>query len=242
MNATDIGYDAGAWWVSQEEPEKAVQWRKAFAAYVQGMSLREISEAVSLDYDSLRRKSTDDDWSSARQQLVMTRVEHRVDLVDKVEQQIARIKANRETNLEAVAKLRDHAVEIIGQLQAGTLKVQKPFNTKLGPILMDMNPSTSDMVNIARYLQIIADLGYRALGDAPADSKTAAANASASTTGAPPGITVILPSVAVNPRPRRAQKARAEVIDIQAEATEPEAPVANPPLDTPAGTGEAAST
>ncbi len=242
MKATDIGYDAGKYWADNDEPEKAVQYRKAFAAFVQGMGVKEIADVLGLEHDHVRRKSFDDDWASARQQLIMTRVEHRVDLVDKVEQQIARIKANRETNLGAIAKLRDHAVQIIDQLHAGTLKVQKPFNTKLGPILMDMNPSTSDMVAIARYLQIIADLGYRALGDAPADSKTTAASASASTTGAPPGITVILPSVAVNPRPRRAQKARAEVIDIQAEATEPEAPVAIPPLDSPEGAGEAAST
>ncbi len=248
MKSTEIGYDPGQYWVNKGEPETAQKWRTAFAAFVQGMTLKEISDSTGLVYTAVRDKASPggDDWPSARQQLVLARVEHRVGLVDKVERQIERIQENRERNLAKALELGEVAAGIIAKLRDGTLRVEKAFNTKAGIVIQEMAPSTGDLVNIGTFLRTIADLTYRALGDAPADSKQTAASASASGTSHPAGITVILPSVAVHPRPRR-QGAKQAVVEVQADVVEQpaeqaEAPVAMPPPPPPEGSPDVATT
>ena len=231
MKATESGYDAGAHWAAHGEMETAVRWRRAFAAYCEGLGMTEIAISLDVNYETLRTKSAREDWPEARNKLIFSRIDQSVIVKDKVEQQIARIKDNREKNLAEAVKLRDVLVEIATKLQAGTLTVTKAFQFKGTPVLVETPPSTGDLVNIATFARTVADLTYRALGDQSADSKSDF-NVNAAALQPPPGITVILPACAVEPRQRRAKTPK-PAIDVQADAImdlQPLPPSVAPPV------------
>lgn len=229
VKATDEGFDPGLYWAQQGDAETATRWRRAFNLFVEGgMNMKEIAAYVGVSYPSLRDKAQEsaEDWGAARRALTLVRAENggQTDALAKIEQQIARVRENREKNLAVAVELRQTLLDVVTKLNAGTLKVCKPFNTKAGPTLIEMPPATSDLVNIANFAKTISELSYRALGDAPPSAEKAGSGASPSTNAPQAGITVILPAVAAVPRTRR-KGAKPVVIDVDSTT------VANPPSE-----------
>jgi len=77
----------------------------------------------------------------------------------------SRIEENRETNLRLFGKLRNALEKAITELEAGTLKLEKVSPSKAGPIIVEHAPGTSDIVNLARALQIVSEGSAKCLGD-----------------------------------------------------------------------------
>ena len=182
-------------------PAKKINWAGCFVAYGNGAPMDEIALMFEVDLATLRKRAYTEKWEQLRATLPLgetLRDDKAVATLGQIK--LAAIQANRDANLKAWAKLRDHAVDIIEQLQQKKLKMEKVFNGKLGIARVDdLDPTTGDMVNIATYLRTISDGSYRALGDFTAQDKP---GQDGPNNGQPPApsITIILPSVIASPR------------------------------------------
>lgn len=75
------------------------------------------------------------------------------------------IKVNRTKNLMLFEKLRNHLNTMLDDLNAGTLTFDKPLKSKEGIDVVQVKPTTGDIVNIANALKTITEGTAKCLGD-----------------------------------------------------------------------------
>lgn len=118
-----------------------------------------------------------------------------------------KIHANRQRNLAIALELQADLAELVTKLRDGTLTFSKATSTGL---VVEMEPNLKDRVDLAAYAQRVADLGYRALGDAAAGGGE---GGGVLPVGAA-SITIVLPAQVAAPRPDRSYDVDCEVIPL----------------------------
>lgn len=223
-------------------------WAAAFTAFVGGSTLDEIAAVYDMPLDTLRRRSIDEKWSVMKGKILeqskalvvtdsgpMTQLEANNQLLPpEVRARLALIKHNREVQYQRAVKMGEELDDILQKIRAGTYRVGKHISVpKVGPVWVEAAPGPADLVNIATYARTLADLAYRALGDAAADGQERRAEVSA-TNSPQSAITIILPAAIGAPRGERVlPPGEGPVIDLRPAA--PDAPGADgePPAGLP---------
>ncbi len=185
----------------------------AFIRYCQGDTVETIAETLQIPVGALQAHCYGERWAQLRQESLLpvrigessTEVETRarVDL----------IKRNREENFQIACALRRDLQDAIGRLSRGEKLKRYFFAAKAVAVVEhDVDWSLADRVALANYAQMIANIGYQALGDSTnssARSSDGPVNAQSA-----PHITVILPGLISEPREKRAKG-----VNVNVEAT-----------------------
>ena len=197
--------------------KQPTSWPAVFTAYCNGAPADELAQIFDLELSSVTNKIKTERWAALRANLPLGEtLKSDSEMRGVSEIRLAAIQANRDKNLAAWVRLREHAVKIIEKLACGKLNMEKVFNGKTGITRVgDLEPTTGDMVNIATYLRTISDGTYRCLGDMSAQDKPGQDN-TANGQPPPPAITIILPHCISTPRTQDDSK----VIDLRPEAVE----------------------
>lgn len=188
---------------------------EAFAAYCRGKTIDDICESYDIPKAALFKRMEEDNWVGLRTIMVSVPVIRRPDLHPLAEARLNLIEEHRMTVLQNAKSLQRHLGTLLGQLAEGKLMVKKvQLNAKAGSWAeIDVPPSTGDLVNIATYAKIVAELGYRALGDLAGGEK-GSPDAPAGAGSQTPAVTIILPGAIGAPRDQRGKT----VIDLRPEA------------------------
>ena len=166
----------------------------AFLEFMNGGSLEEISKTLDIPYQKLFRRARGERWASLVNKLTAAAPE-----TDSPASELAikRVMENREKNLVIARILQTDLLEQVEMLQEGFLTVSRP--TSAGAII-EVPAGIKERAELASYARDVAELSYRALGDA-APSRTESVNASSNSAHTP--ITIILPQVIALPRSAR---------------------------------------
>jgi hypothetical protein len=224
-------------------------WAAAFTAYVGGSTLEEVAAVFGIPEATITKRAADEKWYAMRDKILaqskalvttsgsvgpVSALQAANDLLPaEVRARLALIKHNREVQYQRAVKMGEELDDILQKVRAGTYKVGKHISTKLGPIWVEAAPGPADLVNIATYARTLADLAYRALGDAAADGQERRTEVSA-TNGPQQAITIILPTAIGAPRGERVlPPGDGPVIDLRPEPessspTSPEPPTGLP--------------
>ena len=184
-------------------------WPAAFAAYCCGAPPEEIAEVHNIPLSFVKSHITREGWDTLRAALPLGVTEH-PSTSKSVGKKLAKIEKNRAENLEIWVKLRDDLLDIIDQLRAGKLTVERQWHNKGAVTRADVELTIADRYNLANYARVVADGTYRALGDLASQEKPGqdAAGGAANT----PAITIILPGAVSMPRNER--MVEGQVIDL----------------------------
>ena len=197
---------------------KKSSWAAIFVAYCNGAPVDELAQIFDVEIDQVKNRIHHEKWAALRANLPLGEtLKSDSEMKGVSEIRLAAIQANREKNLAAWSVLRGHVISVIEKLAAGTLKMEKVFNSK-GIITRvdDLEPTTGDLVNIATALRTATDGTYRAIGDFQAQDKPVQ-DGSVNGQPPPPSITIILPSVISQPRDT---SPKSQVIDLRPEAVQ----------------------
>jgi hypothetical protein len=230
-------------------------WAAAFTAYVGGSTLDEISAVFGIPDSTLRARSVSEKWPIMRDKLLaqskalvtteagpMSQLEANNSLLPpEVRARLALIKQNRERQYARAVKMGEELDRILHEVREGTYKVGKHVSVpKVGPVWVEAAPGPADLVNIATYARTLADLAYRALGDAAADGQERRAEVSA-TNSPQQAITIILPTAIGAPRGERVlPPGDGPVIDLRPEPPGSPQSQPEPPEGLPGGPGSPA--
>lgn len=221
-------------------------WAAAFTAFVGGATIDEVAAVYDMPVETLKRRSIDEKWSLMRDKILeqskalvvsnagpVSALQAQNDLLPaEVRARLALIKHNREVQYQRAVKMGEELDDILQKIRAGTYRVGKHISVpKVGPVWVEAAPGPADLVNIATYARTLADLAYRALGDAAADGQERRPDPGA-TNSPQQAITIILPTAIGAPRGERVlPPGDGPVIDLRPAA--PDAPGSEP--EPPAG-------
>ena len=166
----------------------------AFLEFMNGGSIEEIAKTLDIPYQRLFRRARGERWATLVNKLTVAAPETSS---PDAELAVKRIQENREKNLVIARILQTDLLEQVEMLQEGFLTVSRP--TSAGAII-EVPAGIKERAELASYARDVAELSYRALGDA-APSRTESVNASSNSAHAP--ITIILPQVIALPRSAR---------------------------------------
>jgi len=200
----------------------AYLYTPAFVAFCSGASVDEIAAEFKIPIESLKAKIRQENWRG-----LIKRMAGRI-TADRIpgEDALARCEANRAKNFEMASKLREHLIEVVGALRAGTLRIKKVLHRKGETIEFLAEPGPADWVSIAAYARTIADMTYRALGDMVANGGYKA-DVNQGNQTPESALTIVLPEVVARPRSQRGLEVEAGSLEQGEENTEP--PLLLPP-------------
>lgn len=223
----------------------AYNWAAAFTAFVGGSTLDEVSAVFGIPEHTLKKRAIDEKWNVNREKILeqsralvvagqplpVSQLEASNALLPpEVRARLALIKHNREVQYQRAVRMGEELDRILQGIKDGTYKVGKWMAVpKAGPTWVEAEPGPADLVNIATYARTLADLAYRALGDAAADGQERKPGVS-DTNSPQAAITIILPTAIGAPRGERIlPPGDGPVIDLRPESkssppTEPEPP------------------
>jgi len=165
----------------------------AFVEYARGgSSLEEISRALVIPLEELKRWYRKERWDVLAPKLSLATAANAGALVDD-ETARKRIAENRDRNLAVATKLQADLLEVVDKLRAGTLKVKKVF---ANGSTAEVDPSLRDRNDLALYARNVAEISYRALGDTE-PCKNPHTDPASPTAGQ---ITIVLPALLAAPR------------------------------------------
>lgn len=139
----------------------------AFIAFQQGTPLEDIAQTMAIPVGTLRNKARTDGWTrlAAERALTTTLTAIAPTRGDMAERDLAKIRANRDKVLALAQELQAEALELVQALRAGTLRIEKVMSTGA---TVKTEPSIRDRLDLAAFVQKVADVSYRALGDVAA--------------------------------------------------------------------------
>lgn len=181
----------------------------AFVEYCKGTNLEEISFALAIPIDHLKRWERDERWAAMVPKMEIACVPRADGDVERAQE---KIKANRERNLEIFQKLQDDLLDVAIKLRAGELTVTKVF---ANGSRVELEPSLRDRCDLALYAKNVAEGSYRALGDVESVKNAPAPEAALPGAGQ---ITIVLPAPVAAPRQVRAHDIEAEVVMLDVPA------------------------
>lgn len=184
-------------------PQKRVNYEEAFVKYCGGVPLEDISLMCDIPLSKLEAHARNAQWPTLK-----ARVEAQAQSLvpvhaDEIARRAEMIQQNREENLRGWKKLRDDAFELLDDLREtkGVDMITQYWHNR-GAIIEKRRAMTiSERVQLATYLQTIAQGTYAALGDRV--SSSGAKDDVNSNPNGTPGITIILPGVIAKPRAER---------------------------------------
>jgi hypothetical protein len=198
--------------------KRTANFAGAFTSFCRGAPLEEIAQIFDIELSVLIDRVSREHWAALRASLPLgENLKSTTEMASTTEIKLAAIQANREANLRGWAKLREHAIEVIDSLRAGTLEMEKVFNSKLGVVRATVKPGPGDWLNIASYFRTLSDGTYRALGDFQSQDKPGQDIVGSAASQAP-SITIILPNVIAQPRTGPDDAAN-QIIDLRPEVS-----------------------
>jgi hypothetical protein len=225
-------------------------WAAAFTAYVGGSTLDEVAAVFGIPNETIKRRSIDEKWNLMREKILaqskalvvtdsgpMSQLEANNQLLPpEVRARLALIKQNREQQYQRAVRMGEELDRILQGIRDGTYRVGKHISVpKMGPVWVEAAPGPADLVNIGTYARTLADLAYRALGDAAADGQERRAEVSA-TNSPQQAITIILPTAIGAPRGERIlPPGDGPVIDLRPEPESSSPNDLEPPSGLPGG-------
>jgi hypothetical protein len=209
----------------------AYSYTPAFVAYCQGAPVEEIAAELKIPVTSLQAKIRQEGWRG-----LANRMSGRIPAdAGPNDDALNRIEANRAKNYEIAAKLREHVIEIVIALRAGTLRMKKQFQHKGQIVEYEAKPGPAEWLNIATFARTVFDLTYRALGDFGANGGYKA-DASPGTPPPAQPISIILPAAIARPREERSVEVECAPVEPgsgQATAVRALLPAPPPAASTP---------
>lgn len=192
-------------------------FQAAFLSYCRGYPLGEIALFYGIPLVDLEKRALDEHWAQLAGEIKVpaakgTRAGDMAVINERLEQ-------NRTTNYRMFCKLRDVLVQKIGELQEGTLKVERLFHDKKSGAVVSgwAEPGPSDLVSLATAAKTVAEGTYRALGD-----MVAAEDKSQRSLAPAVGITVLIPGIVATKGSsppadpvESAKPAQAEIVDLR---------------------------
>lgn len=178
----------------------------AFAEFCRGASIEEISHALAIPLDHLKRWRRDEKWDNLIPALSAPSAV--ATSANEAERALEKIRKNREKNFEIAQRLQEDLLETVQKLRSGELKTIRVFANGLKA---ELEPSLRDRADLALYAKNVAELSYRALGDVESAKNTPADS------GLPSAgqITIVLPPPIAEPRQIRAYDVESEVVAIE---------------------------
>lgn len=226
----------------------AYNWAAAFTAFVGGSTLDEVSAVFGIPEHTLKKRAIDEKWNVNKEKILeqskalvlagpqpVSQLEANNALLPaEVRARLALIKQNRETQYRRAVRMGEELDAILQGIRDKTYKVGKWISVpKAGPTWVEAEPGPADLVNIATYARTLADLAYRALGDAAADGQERRPEVSA-TNSPQQAITIILPTSIAAPRGERIlPQGSGNVIDLRPEPSGPAPTDQDPPAGLP---------
>jgi hypothetical protein len=225
-------------------------WAAAFTAYVGGSTLDEVAAVFGIPPESVKRRSIDEKWLVMREKILaqsralvttdsnsgpVSQLEANNQLLPpEIRARLALIKQNREQQYQRAVRMGEELDRILQGIKEGTYRVGKHISVpKVGPVWVEAAPGPADLVNIGTYARTLADLAYRALGDAAADGQERRAEVSA-TNSPQQAITIILPTAIGAPRGERIlPQGNGPVIDLRPEPESSSPGTPEPPAGLP---------
>jgi len=201
--------------------QQAYKWPAAFVAFCNGAPLEEVSALFNIPFSTISDRAKNEGWIALRKQLPLAMLPGDGEAPAETNARLKAIQENREANYRAWAKLRDEAIGVIDRLCSGELKLEKQFHNRGSVVRADVDPTIVDRVNLATYLQTIANGTYRALGDVVAAEKAVQDAPAGTATAGAPQITIILPGAIAKPRSERGKAGEGQVIDLTPLVNEP---------------------
>jgi hypothetical protein len=177
----------------------AYNYTGAFCGFIRGATPGEIAEEFKIPLKSLTAKIRQEGWRGLANRMAGRIAADSTPTDDA----LSRIEANRAKNYEIAAKLREHVIEMVIALCAGTLRIKKQFQYKGQIVEYEAEPGPADWLNIAAYARTAFDLTYRSLGDFGANGGYKADASPGTPPPAQPMTTIVLPSVISRPREER---------------------------------------
>jgi hypothetical protein len=214
----------------------AHNWAAAFTAFVGGSTLEEVSAVFGIPESTLKARSVSEKWTVMREKILdqskalvvsergpVSALQAQNDFLPaEVRARLALIKHNRDVQYSRAVKMGEELDRILQGVRDGSYKVGKWMAIpKMGPTWVESAVGPADLVNIATFARTLADLAYRALGDAAADGQERRTEVSA-TNSPQQAITIILPTAIGAPRGERVLPGQGPVIDLRPASTEPE--------------------
>jgi hypothetical protein len=185
----------------------------AFLEYSKGTPLEDVSHALAIPLNHLKRWCHEENWPALVPQLPATTALAKRDPAEE-HQALEKIKANRERNLRIAQALQEDLLEVVDKMRKGELKVTRVFANGRKE---QMDPGLRDRNDLALYARNVADMSYRALGDVPESAKNPHAPDGIAAAGQ---IIIALPQIVAAPRQLRP----AVAVDIEAQVAGPNAP------------------
>ena len=232
-------------------------WAGAFTAYVGGSTPEEVATVFGIPEETLQVRMSTEKWAPLKEKLLaqsralvlqhpdqapMLKADAQDLLPPEIRARLTLIKNNRETQYRRAVRMGEELDKILNGLADGSYKVGKWLSIpKVGPQWVEAAPGPADLVNIATYARTLADLAYRALGDAAADGQERRTEVQAAN-NPQQAITIILPGSIAQPRGERqlpdaiagasSAQASQKVIDLRPAPSQDQ-----PPSDLPGAPG-----
>ncbi|HXJ55237.1 MAG TPA: hypothetical protein VNU68_01110 [Verrucomicrobiae bacterium] len=132
----------------------------AFVEFCRGISLEDISSILNIPLKTLRTHARQNGWRKLADTLASRLAQSST--TPKAEQEIQRVRENRERNYQTAQKLREDLDRTVDALLDGSLRVGKVLSNGSQVFVL---PSIKDRLELATYAKHVAELSYRALGD-----------------------------------------------------------------------------
>ena len=132
----------------------------AFTEFCSGISLEDISTILNIPLKTLRTHARQNGWRRLADTLASRLTQGST--APKAEQEMQRIKENRERNYQTALKLQEDLDRTVDALLDGSLRVGKVLSNGKQIFVM---PGIKDRLDLASYAKHVAELSYRALGD-----------------------------------------------------------------------------
>lgn len=171
-------------------------WPAAFLAWMRGSPMEDISMEFGMSVAQLNKAKREQKWDSLQEMAPVPQIGSRKG----DNEHLNRCLANREKNYAVAELLREDVLNVARGLLKGS-KLKRYFNSRDGVVEHDVDWNMQDRVALANYATMVANLGYRALGDREASTDATSDKPGGSPPA--PSITLILPGCISNKREDR---------------------------------------
>src|SRR5262249_16797970 len=131
----------------------------AFVEFSRGISLEDVSNTLNIPLKTLRTHARQNGWRKLADTLASRLAESST--TPKAEQEMQRVRENRERNYQTARKLQDDVDRTVDALLDGSLRVGKVLSNGTQVFVM---PGIKDRLDLSTYAKHVAELSYRALG------------------------------------------------------------------------------
>ncbi len=183
----------------------------AFVAFSRGTPVDDIAHALAIPLDTLTGWVRNEGWAKLSGEMSSA-----VSIpAAKAERDLARIQDNRDRNAAIALKLQADLGAVVDSLLDGSLMLTRILSSGMQ---VQHKPGIQDRAHLGAYAKSVAELSYRALGDALTAKEVEGMPGAAAT------VHIHLPAQVASPRVQRPQVLELQGIDIESKVVTLEAP------------------